>query len=236
MANILVVDDDAEIQQLLGYVLRREGHQVVEAPTGEEALRIIQRTAPDLVILDLMLPGIDGFTVCERLRLARSMPVLMLTGRATETDKVRGLDMGADDYLTKPFSPTELLARVRALLRRASPQSMPPTTPFRCGPLLIDLAHSHLQVEGREVVLTRSEMAIIACLAMQAGEPVPPRALAKQALNYECDEAQARAILKVRVSRLRQKLGDDPLHPRILLNVRGVGYALCASEESNVVA
>jgi DNA-binding response OmpR family regulator len=226
VAQILVVDDDPEVQQLLGYVLQREGHDVLSAQTGEEALRAIQRSAPDLVILDVMLPGIDGFTVCERLRLARSMPVLMLTGLIEEQDKIRGLDTGADDYLTKPFSPGELLARVRALLRRVGPLPTPPTRPVRIGGLEIDLGKGRLKLGGRDVPVSRSEVAIVACLAAQVGEPVPPRVLAKQALNYDCDEAQARAILKVRISRLRQKLGDDPQHPRILLSVRGVGYAL----------
>jgi DNA-binding response OmpR family regulator len=236
LAQILVVDDDPEIQQLLGYVLRREGHDISEATTGEDALKLVQRSAPDLVILDLMLPGIDGFTVCERLRIARSVPILMLTGRANEADKVRGLDTGADDYLTKPFSPAELLARVRALLRRSNPLVAPPSTPFQVGPLEIDLSRGRLTVDGHEVPVTRSEVAIIACLAVQAGEPVPPRALVKQALNYDCDEAQARAILKVRISRLRQKLGDDPVKPRILASVRGMGYALCPPEEPAPIA
>jgi len=232
VALILVVDDDPEIQQLLGYVLRREGYETVEALSGEEALKIVQRSAPDLVVLDLMLPGIDGFTVCERLRIARSVPVLMLTGRAGEADKVRGLDTGADDYLTKPFSPAELLARVRALLRRSNPLMAPPTQPFKVGRLGIDLSRGRVTVDGREVPVTRSEVAIVACLAVQAGEPVPPRALVKQALNYDCDDAQARAILKVRISRLRQKLGDDPEHPQIVTNVRGVGYALNPEESA----
>ena len=232
MAQILVVDDDPDLQQLLGYVLRREGHEVTEAPSGEEALKIIQRSTPDLVILDLMLPGIDGFTVLERMRIARSTPVLMLTGRTAESDKVRGLDTGADDYLTKPFSPGELLARVRALLRRSNPLLAPPTGPFEVGELGIDLGRGRLTLAGREVPVTRSEVAIIACLAIQAGEPVPPRALVKQALNYDCDDAQARAILKVRISRLRQKLGDDPMHPRILTSIRGVGYALAPPADS----
>ena len=226
VAQILVVDDDPEVQQLLDYVLRREGHTVTLAPSGEEALRAVQKSAPDLVILDVMLPGIDGFTVCERLRLVRSMPVLMLTGLVEEQDKIRGLDTGADDYLTKPFSPGELLARVRALIRRLKPSVAPPAQPFRIGDLEIDMGRGRLTLAGRDVPVSRSEVAIVACLASQAGEPVPPRTLAKQALNYECDDAQARAILKVRISRLRQKLGDDPQDPRILLSVRGVGYAL----------
>ena len=226
MAQILVVDDDPEVRQLLEHVLRREGHAVAMAESGEEALRAVQKAAPDLLILDVMLPGIDGFTVCERLRLARSMPVLMLTGLVEEQDKIRGLDTGADDYLTKPFSPGELLARVRALIRRHKPSAAPPAKPFRIGDLEIDLGRGQLRLAGRDVPVSRSEVAIVACLAAQAGEPVPPRTLAKQALNYDCDDAQARAILKVRISRLRHKLGDDPQDPRILLNVRGVGYAL----------
>ncbi|HEY3080556.1 MAG TPA: response regulator transcription factor [Chloroflexota bacterium] len=226
MARILVVDDDPEVQQLLDYVLRREEHVVLSAETGEEALRAVHSSAPDLVILDLMLPGIDGFTVCERLRLARSVPILMLTGLVEEHDKIRGLDAGADDYLTKPFSPRELLARVRALLRRIGHVPSPPVRAVRIGGLEIDLGKGRLTLGGRDVPVSRSEVAIVACLAAQAGDPVPPRVLAKLALNYDCDETQARAILKVRISRLRQKLGDDPQHPRILLSVRGVGYAL----------
>jgi DNA-binding response OmpR family regulator len=226
VAEILVVDDDPEVQQLLDHVLRREGHTVLKAQSGEEALRVVQTGAPDLVILDVMLPGIDGFTVCQRLRLARTLPVLMLTGLVEEEDKIRGLDTGADDYLTKPFSPGELLARVRALIRRIQPRAAPPAGPFRIGELEIDLGRGRLKLAGRDVSASRSEVAIVAYLASQAGSPVPPRVLAKQALNYDCDDAQARAILKVRISRLRQKLGDDPQAPRILLSVRGVGYAL----------
>lgn len=226
MAHILVVDDDPEILQLLEYALQREGHVVQVAASGEEALRAVQRAAPDLVVLDVRLPGIDGFTVCERLRLARSIPILMVTGLIGESDKVRGLDVGADDYVTKPFSPAELLARVRALLRRSNPLVAPPAAPFEVGALHIDVGRGRLSIDGRDVPATRSEVAIVACLAVQAGEPVPPRALVKQALHYDCDDAQARAILKVRISRLRQKLGDDPKSPRILQSVRGVGYAL----------
>jgi DNA-binding response OmpR family regulator len=226
VARILVVDDDPEMLRLLDHVLGQGEHEVLAAQTGEEALGVVQRSAPDLVILDLKLPGIDGFTVCERLRLARSMPILMLTGLIEEQDMIRGLDTGADDYLTKPFSPRELLARVRALLRRTGPLPSPPARPVRIGELEIDVANSRLTLGGRDVPVSRSELAIVACLAVQAGQPVPPRVLVKQALNYECDEARARAILKVRVSRLRRKLGDDPQHPRILLSVRGVGYAL----------
>jgi DNA-binding response OmpR family regulator len=228
MARILVVDDDLELQHMLGFFLRREGYDMSEAPTGEDALKMVQRSAPDLVILDLMLPGIDGFTVCERLRIARSVPILMLTGRANEADEVRALDLGADDYLTKPFSLVALLARIRALLRRGpKPLLKPPKSPFQVGRLEIDISQGRLAVDGREVPVTRSEVAIIACMAVQPGEPVPPRALVKQALNYDCDEAQARAIVKVRISRLRQKLGDDPVNPRIIVSVRGIGYALC---------
>ena len=228
MAVVLVVEDEAATREFLGYVLRREGHETIEAPSGEEALRVVQRAAPDLVVLDLMLPGIDGFAVCERLRIARSVPVLMLTGRAGEADKVRGLDLGADDYLTKPFSPSELLARVRALLRRSNPLVAPPGQPFQVGRIGVDVTGGRVTVDGEDVPVTRSEVALVACLAVQAGEPVPPRALVKQALNYDCGEAQARAILKVRISRLRQKLGDDPANPTIVTNVRGVGYALNA--------
>ena len=235
LARILVIDDDIEIQKMLAYVLEREGHEPVEAISGEDALRILEDSAPDLVILDLMLPGISGYDVCERIRATLAVPVLMLTARASEADMVRGLDTGADDYLTKPFSPTELLARLRALLRRSSFPLAPPSTAFQVGRVEIDVGRGRLLVDGSEVAVTRSEIAIIACLAVHAGEPIPARVLLKRALNYDCAEAQARAILKVRVSRLRQKLGDDSMHPTILTSVRGVGYALAKGEPLPVV-
>ena len=230
LARILVVDDDIEIQKMLAYVLEREGHEPVEAMTGEDALRLLQEVSPDLVILDLMLPGISGYEVCERIRSTRAVPVLMLTARASEADMVRGLDTGADDYLTKPFSPTELLARLRALLRRSSFPLAPPSTAFQVGRVEIDVSRGRLMVDGAEVAVTRSDIAIVACLAVHAGDPIPARVLLKRALNYDCEEAQARAILKVRISRLRQKLGDDSTHPTILTSVRGVGYALAKGE------
>ena len=230
MARILVVDDDIEIQKMLAYVLEREGHVPVEATTGEDALRILMESSVDLVILDLMLPGMSGYDVCERIRTRLAIPVLILTARASEADMVRGLDTGADDYLTKPFSPTELLARLRALLRRSSFPQAPPSSAFQVGRVEIDVGRGKLLVDGNEISVTRSEIAIVACLAVQAGDPIPARVLLKRALNYDYDEVQARGILKVRISRLRQKLGDDPLHPTILTSVRGVGYAFSKGE------
>lgn len=226
MIRILLVDDDPQVLELVGFILRREGYEVITAQTGEEALTLARQHRPHLVILDIMLPGTDGFEVCRRLRYWGTMPILMLTAKAADFDKVRGLDLGADDYITKPFSPLELLARVRAHLRRQQLAPAPPASRVVIGGLVIDFQRRRVEVDGRLVTLTPSEFQLLSCLAAAPGRPHSPQALLRQAYNYDYSPAEAANLVRVKVRRLRWKLGEDPEAPRYLITVRGQGYAL----------
>src|ERR1700674_5495823 len=155
--NILVVDADRDIADIIGYSLRKEGHRPILAHSGEEALALAERSMPDLVVLDVMLPGLSGFDVCRKLRERGPVPVILLTARGEEADRVWGLDLGADDYMTKPFSHRELLARIRAVARRASTARTPDQGSVAIGPLEIDLGQRQVNLEGRPVDLTPKE-------------------------------------------------------------------------------
>jgi DNA-binding response OmpR family regulator len=221
----LVVDDAEEFRELVGGILRREGFLVRTAADGPDALDFAREFDPDVIVLDLGLPGIDGVEVCRRLRTFSDAYVVMLTGREEEIDKLIGLSVGADDYLTKPFSPRELVARIRAMLRR--PRRAEPVAgggPRRFGELEIDDAAREVRVNGDVVELTRIEFDLLAALADR-----PRVALTRDQLlervwgpNWFGDDH----VVDVHMSKLRQKIGDDPRAPRYLKTVRGVGYRL----------
>jgi len=221
--SVLVVDDDPELRPLVAFALRQGGFAVHEAATGEEALAAFAAEAPDLVVLDVNLPGIDGFEVCRRLREQSAVPVLMLTVRGEEEDLVQGLELGADDYLTKPFSPRTLLARVRALLRRAGAGTTGPV--LTAGAIALDEERHTVRVaEGEEVVLAPLELKLLKLLLATPGRPVTPLRLLR---HLWADSASAdREHLKQLVYRLRQKIEPDPAAPRYLLTDPRAGYRL----------
>ena len=225
-ARILVVDDEAPIVELVSGYLEREGYAVDSAADGLEALECARRSEPDVVVLDVMLPGLDGIEVCRRLRTFSDAYVLMLTARGEEIDRIIGLTVGADDYLVKPFSPRELVARVKALLRR-------PRTPVAAAGagagsppagIVVDEPRHTAQVDGAAVELTALEFNLLAVLARQPGIVVSRQALLEQVWGdgYLADLH----LVDVHVANLRRKLGDDPAAPRNNETIRGVGYRL----------
>ena len=223
-ATILLVDDEESIQKLLTYPLEREGYRVIQARDGEEALRRFAELPIDLVVLDVMLPKLDGLEVCRRLRTTSTVPIMMLTARDDEVDKVLGLELGADDYITKPFSIREFRSRVRALLRRASaPRQLghEPDT-IELDGLTIDPARRTVDIGGRPVQLTYVEFELLRALAARPGRVFTRQALL-EAVWGGSDYRDPRTI-DVHVRHLREKLERDPSDPEILLTVRGVGY------------
>ena len=223
-STILLVDDEDSVQKLLTYPLERDGFRVVQARDGEEALARFAQEQVDLVVLDVMLPKLDGLEVCKRLRASSTVPIIMLTARDDELDKVLGLELGADDCITKPFSIREFRSRVRALLRRAAiPAAVreQEETIVRDG-LVIDISRRDVHVAGRAVQLTYVEFELLRTLAASPGR-VYTRELLLQALWGGSDYREPRTI-DVHVRHLREKLEEEPRTPAYILTVRGVGY------------
>ena len=223
-STILLVDDEDSVQKLLAYPLERDGFRVVQARDGEEALERFAEERIDLVVLDLMLPKLDGLEVCKRLRASSSVPIIMLTARDDELDKVLGLELGADDSITKPFSIREFRSRVRALLRRAStpPQALTDEETIESDGLRIDLGKRDVEVHGRQVQLTYVEFELLRTLASHPGR-VYSREMLLQALWGGSEYREPRTI-DVHVRHLREKLERDAREPEFILTVRGVGY------------
>jgi DNA-binding response OmpR family regulator len=218
---VLLIEDEADIRQLLRTMLERENFSVEEANTGRDGVRTFHQLHPDLVILDVGLPDLDGWQVLERIRDMSDAPVLMLTALSTERDKVRGLNAGADDYLTKPFSRVELLARVQALSRRQVSHNDPVTT-FDDGTLHIDFAHQEVTVDGDHVVLTPTEYRLLATLARHQGQVLSSDQLIE--LAWDDPSGLAPSRVKYAVLRLRRKLGWDEREDGPIETVRGFGY------------
>ncbi|MFL5922066.1 MAG: response regulator [Gaiellaceae bacterium] len=223
-STILLVDDEDAVQKLLAYPLERDGFRVVQARDGEEALARFAEERFDLVVLDLMLPKLDGLEVCKRLRASSTVPIIMLTARDDELDKVLGLELGADDYITKPFSIREFRSRVRALLRRASTALREPRDEavLELDGLWIDPARRTAEVDGRSIDLTYVEFELLRTLAAQPGR-VFSRRMLLEALWRSADYRDPRTI-DVHVRHLREKLEAEPRSPEYILTVRGVGY------------
>jgi DNA-binding response OmpR family regulator len=223
---ILAADDDPHLLRLVARNLAFEDYDVLTASDGELALEQIEAHKPDLVLLDVMMPKMDGFAVCQRVREFSTVPIIIVTAR--EEDKVHGLDLGADDYLTKPFSVNELLARVRGVLRRTqfSPNEHPYATHTTIGDLAIDHVQHLVTIAGREIMLTPIEYSLLTYLAHNAGRIVLQDAL----LDHVWGAAYVGEghLLQVNVSRLRHKLEPDPVHPRYLVTKPGIGYLLAA--------
>lgn len=227
--KILVIDDDRELRALIGFALRQAGYLVLEAGDGEQGLMIAERESPDLLILDINLPGLSGFEVCRRLRVVSQTPVLMLSVRAGEDDQVTGLDVGADDYLVKPFSPRSLLARVRALLRRSADGA---AALRHAGDLVLDPDLLTVRRADRPAVtLTPLEFRLLQALAAQPGRTVAADKLVHAVWGSRL--GPDRQQLKQLVHRLRQKIEDDPAEPRIVRTIAGVGYRLAPQDESS---
>lgn len=220
--RILIIEDEPALVASLTYSLRREGFAVDAARDGAEGLRLALQSHPDLVILDLMLPGVDGLEVCRRLRAASDTPVLMLTARTEETDRVLGLELGADDYVTKPFSMRELVARVRAILRRSARVAASDERPVVAGALRIEPAFRRVLRHGREVPLRPREMDLLLYMAARPHRPLTREALLRDVWRDEI--ATGPRTVDVHIRWLREKLEEDPSRPRHLVTVRGYGY------------
>jgi len=220
--TILVVDDEPTLVATLKYNLERESFRVLEAADGEAALEVARTGRPDLIVLDLMLPGLSGLEVCRILRKETRVPIIMLTAKDAEVDKVVGLETGADDYLTKPFGMPELMARVRALLRRAEPGADEASDVLESGDLRVDLARREVQRGGSPLRLKPRELDLLICFMRRRGRAFSREELLKQVWGYEF--ADDTRTVDVHVRWLRQKIEPDPAHPLRLITVRGVGY------------
>jgi DNA-binding response OmpR family regulator len=223
-ARILLVDDEQPIQTLLSFPLQRDGYEVVQASDGREALARFAEQTFDLVVLDVMLPKMDGLEVCRRLRARSSVPIIMLTAKSEEIDKVLGLELGADDYITKPFSVREFRSRVKAVLRRAALAAPDEQLeePIEAGDLRVDFEKRQVDARGEAVRLTYVEFEILAALARNAGR-VFSRTLLLERVWGDAAYRDPRTI-DVHIRHLREKLEPEPKHPELILTVRGVGY------------
>jgi len=221
--RILVVDDEPSIIKFLRANLEAKGYKVLAAVDGTEALQTFEMELPDLVILDIMMPKIDGFEVCRRLREWSQIPIIMLSARGDESDKVKCLDLGADDYITKPFGASELIARVRAVMRRTEAAATIPTRPsFTSGDLEISFAQRRVTVAGKEVKLTPTEYTLLQEFVLNAGKVLTHTYLLNKVWGLEYREE--REYLHVFVRRLRAKLEPDPTNPEYIMTLPGVGY------------
>ena len=227
--RILIVEDEENIVDILAFNLKREGYETMEAMDGAAGLELALARDPDLILLDLMLPNMDGFEVCRRIREAgRTTPVIMLTAREEETDKVLGLELGADDYITKPFSMRELLARVKANIRRTSMGSAAaPAQPVALSRITVDTQAMMVYKDGKPLELTQREYELVRVLSGQKGQVFSREALMEQVWNYEGYVGDVRAV-DVAVRRLREKLEDDPAEPQFIVTRRGAGYVFSA--------
>ncbi len=221
--TVLVVDDEAQIRKFLRISLAAHGYRVLEAGSGREGLTLAAEARPDLLVLDLGLPDMDGKAVLSELRRGSSMPVLVLSVRAGDSEKVLCLDGGANDYVTKPFSIPEFLARVRVLLRQPAAAGVQEAS-VRCGPLQIDLASRRVSLDDREIGLTRKEFAVLATLARQLGRVVTQQQLLTDI--WGPTHVADSHYLRVVVGHLRQKLGDNPADPYFIITEAGIGYRL----------
>ena len=225
--KVLVVDDDVKTVELVKLYLDRDGYQVLTAYNGVEALRLAREGHPDLVVLDLMLPDIDGLEVCRTLRRESDVPIIMLTARTTDQDKLVGLDLGGDDYVTKPFSPKELMARVRAVLRRLPGERGPDQ--IKSGELDMNFKTHEAWLAGRSLNLTTVEFKLLGILAKEPGRVFSRTSLIEEALGYDFEGFDR--TIDVHVLNLRRKVEADPSHPRYIKTVYGVGYKFVGGEE-----
>jgi DNA-binding response OmpR family regulator len=225
---VLIVEDDSKTASLISLYLKREGYETAVAFDGVEALRLVRRKNPVVVILDLMLPRLDGWEVCRRIREFSDVPILMLTARGEEFDRVLGLTIGADDYVVKPFSPRELVARIKAVLRRTSITAGDRSDKLKVGGLLLD-AHKHeVTVDNRRIVLTPSEFKLLRLLMNAPGRLFTREQLLNEL--YPLGEQVVDRVIDVHIGKLRQKLEKDAANPQYILTVRGFGYRIAQDD------
>jgi two-component system, OmpR family, response regulator RegX3 len=227
--TILMVEDELSITEPLAEALAREGFGTQVAATASEALELAARAEPDLVLLDVMLPDGSGYDVCRELRAGSSVPIIMLTARGEETDRIVGLELGADDYVVKPFSAREVVARIRAVLRRAGDRSSAPNEPIELGPVRLERAKRTAALDGRQLDLTRREYDLLELLMSEAGSVVTRERLIDEV--WDVNWFGSTNTLDVHVSGLRRKLGDDSSAPHFIHTVRGVGFRFAGPEE-----
>jgi two-component system alkaline phosphatase synthesis response regulator PhoP len=220
--KVLVVDDDVKTVELVKLYLNRDGYRVLTAYNGNDALQLARESKPDLIVLDLMLPGIDGLGVCRILRKESDVPIIMLTALTTDEDRLTGLDLGADDYVTKPFSPRELAARVRAVLRRLPGERGPDKIDY--GPLTVNFLKHEAFLEGKPLGLTPVEFKVLGALVKEPGRVFSRAQIIEKALGHDFDGFDR--TIDVHILKLRRKLEKEPHHPRMIKTVYGAGYKL----------
>ena len=228
---VLIIEDDPRTADLVALYLQREGFQALMADDGERGLSLARRHRPDLVILDLMLPRLDGWEVCRQLRKISDVPVIMLTARDEEIDRVAGLTLGADDYVVKPFSPRELVARVIAVLRRARLSGHPASNQLQQGDVVLDLEKRRLYVRGQAVDLTHHEYALVQAL-MRAPGKIFPRDELREVLYPRGEAIVVDRVVDVHIGKLRKKIETDPARPDHIITVRGIGYRFVEKKPS----
>ena len=227
--HVLLIEDDEHLSSMLSEYLGTRGYTVTTRATATDGLKLLHQGGFAALVLDIMLPDLDGFEVCRRVRAESDIPILMLTARGDEMDRIVGLELGSDDYLPKPFNPRELLARLRAILRRRGPAGMARTAPLRFGRLEIDRDARVVRVDGIERPLTSYQFELLCVLAMHAGRVMSREALMDHVRGEEL-EAFDRSI-DVHIARIRAALEDDPRHPRRIITVRGAGYVFAKSQD-----
>lgn len=221
---IIAADDDTRMLCLVRRILELEGYQVFTASCGQDALEMLYKTTARLVLLDVMMAGLDGYAVCRQIREFSQIPIILVTAKTLDHDKVAGLDAGADDYITKPFSASELVARVRAVLRRAGQWEGGPEPEFNQNGLIIDSCQHQIKLNDQTVKLTATEYRLISCLCQNAGRVMTPDQLLAKVWGEEyCGENH---LLQVNIARLRKKIGDEARQPRFITTLPGIGYMM----------
>jgi DNA-binding response OmpR family regulator len=227
-ALVLIVDDDTRMRRMMQRMLEIEDYWVITAATGEQALNLLDNETPDIILLDIMMPGMNGIDVCQRIRQFSSIPIIMVTAKGDDSQKVIGLDSGADDYVTKPFSTDELVARVRAVLRRQTTMLAQMEPRFSAGELFIDFLRRRVKLGKKEVNLTATEYRLLGYLAQNAGRVLTPDQLLEKVWGEEY--IGENHILQVNIARLRQKLGDSATNPHYIRTRPGIGYMMVQDE------
>ena len=221
--KVLIVDDDSKVVEVLRLYLNRDGCEVITAYDGVGGLRLARETHPDLIVLDILLPELDGFKVCRTLRHESDVPIIMLTARTTEEDRIAGLDLGADDYVPKPFSPRELAARVRAVLRRAPDAALERgPSMIKQGALTIDISKREVTLDSKPICLTATEFRLLGTMAREPGRIFSRADLVTKALNYDSESFEH--TIDTHIMNLRRKLEPDPANPRYIVTVFKAGY------------
>jgi DNA-binding response OmpR family regulator len=221
---VLIADDDIRMLRMMKRMLELEGFETIVCNNGESALKTFEKETPDLVLLDIMMPDIDGYTVCQRLREFSQVPIIMVTAKGDDKEKVTGLNLGADDYVTKPFSASELAARVRAVLRRIGSQERTAEAVFRNKDLVIDFCSHRVMVNDNELKLTSTEYKLLSYISLNAGRVITPDQLLHKVWGEEYIGAPH--LLQVNIARLRKKLGDDARRPSYIVTRPGIGYIM----------